>query len=136
MQDPNKLLAKIVRRLRTIGTDTQLVEVKEAAWKLPESIGETLSAFMNHTGGILILGLSERRGFTPVEGFNARRLHNALLSACDTITPPCRPDSRSRAPKFVAAVIPALEPDLRPAYITDRGPVAGSFIRTATATSD
>ena len=27
MQDPNKLLAKIVRRLRTIGTDTQLVEV-------------------------------------------------------------------------------------------------------------
>ncbi len=31
MQDPNKLLAKIVRRLRTIGTDTQLVEVKEAA---------------------------------------------------------------------------------------------------------
>ena len=80
MQDPNKLLAKIVRRLRTIGTDTQLVEVKEA-------------------GGILILGLSERRGFTPVEGFNARRLHNALLSACDTITPPCRPDSRSRAPK-------------------------------------
>lgn len=99
MQDPNKLLAKIVRRLRTIGTDTQLVEVKEAAWKLPESIGETLSAFMNHTGGILILGLSERRGFTPVEGFNARRLHNALLSACDTITPPCRPDSRSRAPK-------------------------------------
>ena len=81
MQDPNKLLAKIVRRLRTIGTDTQLVEVKEAAWKLPESIGETLSAFMNHTGGILILGLSERRGFTPVEGFNARR------------------DSRSRAPK-------------------------------------
>lgn len=99
MQDPNKLLAKIVRRLRTIGTDTQIVEVKEAAWKLPESIGETLSAFMNHTGGILILGLSERRGFTPVEGFNARRLHNALLSACDTITPPCRPDSRSRAPK-------------------------------------
>lgn len=95
MQDPNKLLAKIVRRLR----NTQLVEVKEAAWKLPESIGETLSAFMNHTGGILILGLSERRGFTPVEGFNARRLHNALLSACDTITPPCRPDSRSRAPK-------------------------------------
>ena len=72
---------------------------KERAWKLPESIGETLSAFMNHTGGILILGLSERRGFTPVEGFNARRLHNALLSACDTITPPCRPDSRSRAPK-------------------------------------
>ena len=65
MQYPNKLLAKIVRRLRTIGTDTQLVEVKEAAWKLPESIGETLSAFMNHTGGILILGLSERRGFTP-----------------------------------------------------------------------
>ena len=54
---------------------------------------------MNHTGGILILGLSERRGFTPVEGFNARRLHNALLSACDTITPPCRRDCRSRAPK-------------------------------------
>ena len=106
MQDPNKLLAKIVRRLRTIGTDTQLVEVKEAAWKLPESIGETLSAFMNHTDGLLNLGHSERHDITPdkniitpVEGFNARRLHNALLSACDTITPPCRPDSRSRAPK-------------------------------------
>ena len=63
MQDPNKLLAKIVRRLRTIGTDTQLVEVKEAAWKLPESIGETLSAFMNHTGGILILGWTAPESF-------------------------------------------------------------------------
>ena len=129
MQDPNKLLAKIVRRLRTIGTDTQLVEVKEAAWKLPESIGETLSAFMNHTGGILILGLSERRGFTPVEGFNARRLHNALLSACDTITPPCRPDSRSRAPKSWPPSFLRSNPTW-PAYSTDRGPVAGSFIRT------
>ena len=40
MQDPNKLLAKIVRRLRTIGTDTQLVEVKELKIEIAHCLNE------------------------------------------------------------------------------------------------
>ncbi len=95
MQDPNKLLTKIVRRLRTIGTDTQLVEVKEAAWKLPESIGETLSAFMTSASPS---AAASRRSKASTQGaFTTRSFPPATPSRR-----PAGPTStycRSKAPK-------------------------------------
>ena len=64
-------LEQLIAHMRQIGNDTQTCEVKEASSKLPESVVETLSAFSNGTGGTLILGLSEKNGFTPVSNFNA-----------------------------------------------------------------
>lgn len=50
-------LAEIVADLRSIGGDVTKVEVKRAQGGLPKSVRETLSAFANSSGGILILGL-------------------------------------------------------------------------------
>ena len=54
----------IVRDLRHVATDTQDIEVKESVQRLPSSIGETVSAFANGPGGTIVLGLSEKNGFT------------------------------------------------------------------------
>ncbi|MDO5043515.1 MAG: ATP-binding protein, partial [Slackia sp.] len=59
----------IVDRLRKQGTDDARVEVKECQSSLSKDIWETVSAFANTHGGLIILGLSERNGFTPVENF-------------------------------------------------------------------
>jgi len=50
-------LARLVALLRQAGTDLSDVEVKAAAGGLPKSVRDTLSAFRNDRGGILILGL-------------------------------------------------------------------------------
>ena len=49
------------------GGEVPGVEVKSAAGGLPDSLTETMSAFANLPGGgLVVLGLDERAGFTPV----------------------------------------------------------------------
>jgi ATP-dependent DNA helicase RecG len=60
-------IGSIIHALRLRGGETPGVEVKSAAGGLPDSITETLSAFANLPGGgLLVLGLDESTGFTPV----------------------------------------------------------------------
>lgn len=67
----------IVERLRKQGTDDGEFEVKESAAKLSSDIWETVSAFANTTGGVIILGLSERNDFTPVDNFDRAAVEGA-----------------------------------------------------------
>ncbi|MDO5685380.1 MAG: putative DNA binding domain-containing protein, partial [Bifidobacterium sp.] len=71
-------MTELIGLMRIIGNDTQQCEVKECKRKMSSTITETLSAFSNGSGGWIILGLSEKNGFTPVEGFNARAMQEAL----------------------------------------------------------
>ena len=57
-------LEHLILQMRQIGNDTQACEVKESRNKISESIPDTLSAFSNGDGGIIILGVSEKEGFT------------------------------------------------------------------------
>ena len=60
-------LAALIEDLRTRGGERPDVEVKTAAGGLPASLTETMCALANLPGGgIVILGLEERRGFAPV----------------------------------------------------------------------
>ncbi|WP_322154576.1 hypothetical protein [Paratractidigestivibacter sp.] len=67
----------IVERLRKQGTDDGEFEVKESAVKLSSDIWETVSAFANTTGGVIILRLSERNDFTPVDNFDRAAVEGA-----------------------------------------------------------
>ena len=49
--------------MRKIGAYTQTCEVKEAVQAIPKSLTETISAFSNKEGGLIILGLSEKNDF-------------------------------------------------------------------------
>ncbi len=67
-------LEQIVARLRRQGTDDSEVEVKECAASLSKDIWETVSAFANTSGGLIVLGISERNGFAPVADFDINRV--------------------------------------------------------------
>lgn len=89
----SKEFQHVVRHLRQVGVDTQTCEVKESADKLPSSLAETLSAFANSSrGGTIILGLSEKNGFLPVEKFSTARMQDALVSVGEKLTPVVRPE--------------------------------------------
>lgn len=127
-------LEETVAHMRQIGRDTQRCEVKEAKGELPSSIPDTLSAFSNATGGFIILGLSEREGFIPVEGFKASRMCDALGSACDKLTPVVRPEIDIlpfEGAQLVCAEVPGMHPKDKPCYVTSKSRYGGSFIRTA-----
>ena len=115
------------------GTDLQTIEVKSAAGGLPKSIPETISAFANAQGGILLLGLNEADGFSPVK-IDAAKLASDLGSACaDQLEPPIRPDidvGEVEGHPVVIALVDELPPGQKPCYVKSRGVDRGSYIRT------
>ena len=56
-----------VRRIRHAATDLQDVEVKSAAGGLPKSVVESVCAFANAAGGLVLLGLDENKAFAAVQ---------------------------------------------------------------------
>ena len=130
----SKEFQHVVRHLRQVGVDTQTCEVKESADKLPSSLAETLSAFANSSrGGTIILGLSEKNGFLPVEKFSTARMQDALVSVGEKLTPVVRPEIEIfpvDGTNVLAARVLPLPGEDKPCYITERGVYGGSYIRT------
>ncbi|WP_322750630.1 MULTISPECIES: ATP-binding protein [unclassified Frankia] len=120
-------------RLRRARTDLQAIEVKAAASGLPKSVAETVSAFANAQGGLLILGLDEARGFQSV-AIDAPKVASDLASACaDQLDPPIRPEIDIVAVDgrpVVVARVDELPTDRKPCHLRTRGIDRGSYLRT------
>lgn len=96
-------------------------------------MGETLSAFANGSGGLVILGLSEADGFSPAPGFSATSIRDALARLChEDMEPPLRSDVEIvsfEGSHVVQLEVPPLDPLLRPSHVKRKGAYDGSFIR-------
>ena len=133
VDDYTAKMTELIELMRMIGNDTQQCEVKECKRKISSTITDTLSAFSNGSGGWIILGLSEKNGFTPVEGFDARAMQEALSQACEKMTPVVRPvivTCPFEGANLVFARIDEMLPRDKPCFTTALGPHGGSFIRT------
>lgn len=123
----------VLRRLRRANTDLQDVEVKAAGGGLPRSAVESVSAFANADGGLIVLGLDESDGFRPVT-IDAAKLAADLASACaDQLEPPIRPEIdivTTDDRQVVLALVDPLPIDRRPCFVKARGIERGSFLRT------
>lgn len=126
-------LARLVERLRHAATDGQAVEVKACEHGISASLMETVSAFANGSGGLIVLGLAEQAGFSPVPGFRPKAVAESFARQCaDRFTPPVRPDIEIleyRGAPVVVAVIEEMPPFDKPCHVTDRGRYHGSYIR-------
>lgn len=126
-------LSSLIERLKRTGGELSEVEAKAAVGGLPKSIVETMSAFANTNGGLLILGLDERDGFNLVELPNPAKLRDDLASAaCDRLEPPLRIatdvieiDGRA----LVVAEVDPITSDHRPCYVEAKGIATGSYVR-------
>jgi len=126
-------LAEIVARLREAGAEFEDVEVKRAAGGLPQSVAETMSAFANSRGGIIILGLDEQAGFAPVGVSDPVALRDALAGvARSKLTPPLVPSINVvpfEGVSLVLAEVEALPLVQRPCYVTARSLYNGAYVR-------
>ena len=73
-------LTGLLESLRRMGSDDLNVEVKESATTLSRDVWETVSAFANTAGGIIVLGVSERAGFVPVANFETEKVLNQFVA--------------------------------------------------------
>lgn len=128
-------LHEIVEHLRAVGTDVADVEAKAATAALPVSVRETLSAFSNTNGGVIILGLDESRGFSATGVEDPKKISSDLASMCsDSLEPPLRPlieVHRVDGVDLVTAEVPALDPGQRPCFYRGAGMNRGSYVRVA-----
>ncbi|MDK8694062.1 ATP-binding protein [Corynebacterium sp. MSK158] len=71
-------IAKIVDRLRSQGSDDGRVEAKAAVGKLNKDVWNTVSAFANTEGGLILLGVDESQNFAPAKGFDPNKTIDSL----------------------------------------------------------
>jgi ATP-dependent DNA helicase RecG len=126
-------LAGIIARLRETGAELEDVEVKRASGGVPESLPSTMSAFANSRGGVIILGLDERSGFTATGVGDAPAIRDAIAGfARERLTPALAPSIEIVAfedVRLVVAEVEALPPAQRPCYVTTKGLYGGSYVR-------
>ncbi|GAA2572763.1 ATP-binding protein [Winogradskya consettensis] len=119
--------------LRRIGGEPTRIEAKRAAGGLPKAVRETLSAFSNTDGGMILLGVDEATGFGLAELKDPSALRDALVQMSrDDITPPLQISTEIvevEGHRLVVAEVPPMSADRRPVYVTTQGVSGGSYLR-------
>jgi ATP-dependent DNA helicase RecG len=126
-------LAEIVAGLRAVGVEFEDVEVKRAAGGVPQSLAETMSAFANARGGIIILGLDEKTRFAAVGVPDPAAMRDEVAgTARGKLTPALAPSIEIvpfEGTALLVVTVEALPLPQRPCYVTARGVYNGAFIR-------
>lgn len=125
-------LDELLPRLRAARSDTQDVEVKDASGGFPRSVLETVSAFANGVGGLIVLGLAEP-SFSPT-GADAAGLASDLAAQCESNLQPslhldieiCRVDDVP----VVVAEVPELATGLKPCFVSVKRKPLRAYIRS------
>lgn len=138
--DIDSYVTSTIARLRLLGSDDSRVEVKSAAKGLPKSTWETVSAFANTEGGMLIFGFDEEQGFSPSATFDPEAIVNqievGLRAGADAkVTPPPPHDIQTAVfedSPVVTLEVASLREDIGaqlPCFVTKRGIKDGSYKR-------
>lgn len=132
-------LASIVTRLRRQKSDDAQTEAKACIGGLSTDVWESVSAFGNTHGGLIILGLDENARFTPAKGFELEKVRNAFVEgmgdgaahSTKITNIPAYELERVffEGKQLLCITIHELAPGEKPAFITRKGKVGGSYKR-------
>lgn len=140
----DEFIAQHIEWMRQSKSDNARIEAKRVRDKIGKSLWETVSAFANTDGGIIILGLNEEGGFVPDPNFQLSTIKSALMNGLDTAalsTAKVKPvprhhlyEVRFEGHELIAIEIEALRDDPQlatqmPCFLTDRSIASGSFKR-------
>lgn len=131
--DVQGLLA-IIQDLRVRGSDHASVEVKRARKGLPQDMWETISAFANTSGGLVVLGVDEQSGFVVTGVDDAGAAEHQLATLCGEMEPPVRGEISTHLVEgrpVVCMAVPVVPRDHRPCYRRSLGPYLGSRLRVS-----
>jgi ATP-dependent DNA helicase RecG len=126
-------LVEIVDNLRVLGSDVADIEVKKTHGGFPKSLRDTLSAFSNTYGGVVILGLDEANAFAATGLTDPSKMASDLASMCsDEMEPALRPYIQVHAfegVQLVVAEVPELPREQKPCFYKGAGITKGAYTR-------
>ena len=131
-------LTEVVERLRIQHNDDENIEAKKCETKLSNDVWESVSAFGNTSGGLILLGLDQENGFTIPPKFDIDKSIEQFVSGMQPrdgklTNPPQYNLSRVDFEGRQVLTIRVAEVDLaqKPCFITSRGVENGSYKRVA-----
>lgn len=131
MVDEAELMAEI-GRLKRLGADHRTVEIKKARGGLPQTLWESISAFANGDGGLILLGVDEAADFTVCGVREAGLMESQIAAQCADLEPVVRAqittvhvDDRA----VVAVRVPPVARERRPCHKRSLGEFVGSRLR-------
>jgi ATP-dependent DNA helicase RecG len=126
-------LQQLVAEVQRLQSELNNVEVKVARGGTPQRLYESLSAFANRTGGVLLFGLNERGRFEVVGVGDPQRLQEEVNHlACGEMEPPLHPEftvDEIDGETLVAVEINEVPAPQRPCYFRPGGLQKGAYIR-------
>ena len=79
LEDLSKDAKQAIGRLRRYGTDDARCEAKSCSGRLSSDVWESVSAFANTLGRLILLSLDERRGFALAERFDLDKVRDPFI---------------------------------------------------------
>ena len=127
-------LIQIIVEIQKHKSEFDELEVKTARGGTPKRLFETLSAFSNQPGGgVILLGLDEKRDFEMVDVRNAQKLVSDISNmSASEMEPSLRPEftvEEIDGKTVVAVEIDEIPVEQKPCYYKPAGLQKGSYIR-------
>ena len=122
-----------IKYMQKYQTETDKVEAKTAEKGCPQKCYDTISAFANKYGGIIIFGINEHNNFIEQDVYDVNDLQKQITSLCTTsLEPKIRPEFLAltyNKKKLLAVKINELPQKKKPCYYKKAGINKGSYIR-------
>lgn len=130
-------LMELTNKICKQKAEMQTVEAKSAFVDCPKRLYDTLSSFSNQdTGGTILFGIDEEKGFSPVGVYDLQDLQKKVTEQCNQMEPPVRAVftfAEIDGKRICSAEIPALDISERPCFYKGAGRIKGSYIRVGDA---
>lgn len=126
-------LVAAVEKMRMAGTDLFEYELKSAGGGMPKETAESISAFANSSGGVIIFGIRESGGFHSVD-IDVKTVQAAAAQAArELIEPPQATEIlvlEFEGKPVVVSNVPEAPLKEKPCFVKKLGQINGSYIRT------
>lgn len=114
-------------------TETDRIEAKTAEKGCPQKCYDTISAFANKYGGIIIFGINEHNNFIEQDVYDVNDLQKQITALCNScFEPKIRPEFLAvtyNKKKLLAVKINEIPQTQKPCYYKNMGINKGSYIR-------
>lgn len=126
----------IIKNLQSAKSEINNIEVKSAKSGCPKRLYDTISAFSNKSGGIILFGVDEENGFEICGVYDAADLQKKVVEQCNQMIPAVRAAVSTLVydnKMVIAMEIPEASYEDKPVYYSGAGIQKGSFIRVGDA---